>query len=367
MKVPFIDLEAQYQPMKGEIKSALEGILDSCAFIQGPAVFNFERDFADYLGAQAVACVNSGTSALYCALRALGIGPEDEVITVPNTFIATAEAVSLTGAKPVFVDVCKESALMDVSQLESTITEKTKAIIPVHLYGQCADMDEILRIAKERGLFVIEDACQAHGAEYKGKKAGTIGDVGAFSFYPGKNLGAYGEGGAVASNNADLISKVKLIRDHGALEKYKHSVIGGNFRMSGFQGAVLGLKLKYLDNWIESRRKNARLYRENLSGLPVEIIKEEEYNKHNYHLFVILTEKRDELVDYLKKHDVFSGIHYPIPVHLQEAYADFGWKNGDYPVSEGLAKKILSLPMYPELREEQIKYVAGLLKELYQK
>ncbi|MBU2530980.1 MAG: DegT/DnrJ/EryC1/StrS family aminotransferase [Elusimicrobia bacterium] len=362
MQIEFVDLKSQYNSIKEEIKEALSGVLESTSFIQGPSVFSFEKDFAKYLAAGGAACVNSGTSALYCVLRALEIAPGDEVITVPNSFFATAEAISMAGAKPVFVDVEPDTYLMDANKLESAITDKTRVIIPVHLFGQCADMDRILEVAKKYDLYVIEDACQAHGAEYRGKKAGTIGDAGCFSFYPGKNLGAYGEGGAVVSNNEELTNRVKMIRNHGGIEKYRHSLTGGNFRMDGFQGAVLGVKLKYLDKWTEARRKNVEQYNELLKGLPIQLPVELKHNKHIYHLFVIRTEKRDELMKRLNDNGIATGIHYPIPIHLQKAYEGCGWNEGDYPVAEKAAGEILSLPMYPELSGEQINYICENIK-----
>lgn len=364
MKVPFVNLNAQYNLIKDEIHSALDEVILNTNFVQGPAVFSFEKKFADYLGVENVACVNSGTSALYLALRALDIEKGDEVITVPNSFFATAEAISMAGAKPVFVDVDESTALIDVKKIRSAITSKTKAIIPVHLYGQCADMDEILKIAKENNLYIIEDACQAHGAQYKDKKAGTIGDLGCFSFYPGKNLGAYGEGGAVVSQNKELIDKIKMLCNHGGQEKYIHNFIGGNFRMDGFQGAVLGVKLKYLDKWNDARRLVANVYAEFLRDLPIELPIKAQYNKHVFHLFVIKTEKRDELLKFLSENEIGAGIHYPIPIHLQKAY-DGIWKEGDFPIAEKLAKRILSLPMHPNLTVEQILRTTNLIKKFY--
>lgn len=365
MKVPFVNLQAQYQTIKGEIRVALDKVLDSAAYVQGPAMAVFEADFAKYLGIKNIACVDSGTAALYLALRALDIKEGDEVITQPNTFFATAEAISLVGAKPVFVDVDSATALLDVSKLPAAITSKTKAIIPVHLFGQCADMDEILRIARQHNLFVIEDACQAHGAEYKGKKAGTMGDMGCFSFYPGKNLGTYGEGGAVVSNNEEWIKKIKMLRDHGSPEKYRHELVGGNFRMSGLEGAVLGVKLRYLEKWNDARRSVSRIYKELLAGLPARPLTELSHNKHNYHLFVIATERRDELQKYLADNGIATGIHYPLPIHLQKAYEGCGWKAGDYPAAEKLAKEMLSLPMYPELDKNQVVYVCEKIKDFF--
>lgn len=365
MKVPFVDLKLQYQSIQEEIKTAVNNVLESANFVQGPFVAGFEEEFAKYLGVSEAVCIDSGTGALYLALRALGIKENDEVITQPNTFFATAEAISLVGAKPVFVDIVPGTYLMDASKLAAAITPRTKAVIPVHLYGQCADMDAIMKIANEYNLYVIEDACQAHGAEYKGRKAGTIGHIGCFSFYPGKNLGTYGEGGAVVSNNKEWAHKIRMLRDHGSREKYQHDLIGGNFRMSGIEGAVLSVKLKYLDKWNDARRLIAKTYRCLLSELPIRLPEELIYNKHNYHLFVIATPRRDELQKHLASHGIATGIHYPIPIHLQKAYADYGRNKGDYPAAEMSAKEILSLPMYPELNNIQIIYIVEKIKEFF--
>lgn len=366
MNVPFVDLKSQYQSIKEEVREAIENVCENASFVQGPQVEKFEKSFAKYLGVKRVSCVGSGTSALYLALRALDIKEGDEVITVPNSFFATAEAITLTGAKPVFVDVDESTALVDVKKIPFAITKKTKAIIPVHLYGQCADMDEILKIAKENNLFVIEDACQAHGAEYKGRHAGTMGDLACFSFYPGKNLGTYGEGGAVAGNNEELVEKVKMFRNHGGSAKYVHDLIGGNFRMSGIEGAVLNVKLKYLDRWNDARRLSANVYAEFLRGLPIELPKKLTCNKHVFHLFVIRVKERDELLKFLSENGVGAGIHYPIPIHLQKAYQGI-WKEGDFPIAEKLAKESLSLPMHPNLTVEQILYSVELIKNFYVK
>ena len=294
----------------------------------------------------------------------LGIGPGDEVITVPDTFIATAEAISWCGAKPVFVDVDPATYNMDPSKVEAAITKKTKAIIPVHLFGQMADMDPILEIAKKRKLFVIEDASQAHGAEYKGKKAGSIGDAGCFSFYPGKNLGAYGEAGAVVTNNEELDKKMRMLRDHGQAKKYYHSLVGWNARMDGIQGAILSVKLKHLPAWTEGRRRNAALYGELLKGVKgVTIPKEAAYGKHVYHIYAIRVADRDRLIAALAEKDIHCGIHYPIPVHLLDAYKSLNLGKGSYPVAEKSAAEFVSLPMFPELKMEQIGFTVDMIKE----
>ncbi|MBU1136567.1 MAG: DegT/DnrJ/EryC1/StrS family aminotransferase [Nanoarchaeota archaeon] len=365
MEIPFVDLKSQYKAIKEEIDSAIRSILENTAFILGEAVENFEKSFAEYCNKKFSIGLNSGTSALQLALIASGVKLGDEVITVPNTFIATAEAISMVGAKPVFVDIEPKTCTIDVSKIESAITEKTKAIIPVHLYGQPADMKPILEIAEKHNLIVIEDACQAHGAEYKGKKL-PISDIGCFSFYPGKNLGAYGEAGAVVTDNPELAEKIKILRDHGQEKKYIHKIKGFNARIEGIQGAVLGVKLKYLEEWNEKRRKNAQLYNELLKDLNEIIIPHEaEYSKHIYHLYVIKAKNRDKLQEFLKQKGVSSGLHYPVPIHLQEAYSDLNYNKGDFPITESCVNEILSLPMFPELSEEQIKYIVDSIKEFY--
>jgi dTDP-4-amino-4,6-dideoxygalactose transaminase len=363
MKVPFLDLKAQYDAISDEIAAALQKVLDNCAFAGGPFVAQFEREFAVYCQSESAVGVGSGTAALWLALKGLGIGEGDEVITVPNTFIATAEAISVCGARPVFVDIDEQVYNINPELIEAAITPKTKAIIPVHLYGQMAEMDDIMEIARAHGLFVIEDACQAHGAEYKSQKAGSIGDAGCFSFYPGKNLGAYGEAGAVVTNNQELANKVKMLRDHGQKEKYYHSIVGWNCRMDGFQGAVLSVKLKHLDKWNESRRKNAELYNSFLADLDSIITPfKADYAKHVYHIYPVLTESRQRLMDALAQKQIFCGIHYPVPLHLQAAYSSLGYKEGDFPVAEKCASRQLSLPMFPELTSGQIEYVVEEIK-----
>lgn len=363
MKVPFLDLKAQYESIRSEIASVLQAVLDSTAFAGGPFVSKFEKEFAAYCGTEQAVAVGNGTDALWTAMLGLGIGRDDEVITASNTFIATAEAISFCNAKPVFVDIDEKTYTINPALIEAAITSKTKAIVPVHLYGQPADMDPIIKIAKKYNLFVIEDACQAHGAEYKGRIAGSIGDVGCFSFYPGKNLGAYGEAGAVTTNNSALADKIRAFRDHGQTQKYYHSMVGWNARMDGFQGAVLSVKLKYLSKWNEARIKNAALYDKLLSGLDSVIIPAKaDYAKHVYHIYAARMKKRDEVIKSLSQKDISCGIHYPIPLHLQEAYKTLGYKKGDFPVAEKCAEEIVSLPMFAELRHEQIETVAKEIK-----
>ncbi len=360
MHVPLLDLKAQYASIREDVVSALLRVLDSTAFAGGPFVADFETQFASYCGCECAAGVSNGTSALWLALLGLGIGAGDEVITVPNTFIATTEAITYCGARPVFVDVDPDTFTMAPGLLEQAITRQTKAIIPVHLCGQPADMDPILAVAKRHRLYVIEDACQAHGAEYKGRKAGSMGDAGCFSFYPGKNLGAYGEAGAVVTNNAELARKIRILRDHGQTEKYKHAMIGWNDRMDGFQGAVLSVKLKHLDKWNDARRERARLYNTLLAGIEhVVLPREAAYARHIYHVYAIRVPHRDELTAALRKKDIWCGIHYPIPIHLQKAYEFMGHGKGSFPVAEQCAEESLSLPMYAELTNEQVEYVAA--------
>jgi dTDP-4-amino-4,6-dideoxygalactose transaminase len=365
MKVLFLDLKAQYQSIKHEIAIELQKVLDNTAFAGGPFVSQFEKEFAIFCQMDFAIGLGSGTAALWAAIQGLGIGEGDEVITTPNTFIATAEAISFSGAKPVFVDIDEKTYNMNPQLLEAAITAKTKAIIPVHLYGQTADMDPIMEIAKAKELFVIEDACQAHGAQYKGKSAGSIGDAGCFSFYPGKNLGAYGEAGAVVTNNTQLTENMRMFRNHGQEKKYYHSMVGWNARMDGFQGAVLSVKLKYLNQWNNSRRKNARLYNELLANVDGVILPTEaDYAKHIYHLYVIRAQNRDAFMAALAENEVFCGIHYPIPLHLQDAYSSLGYKKGNFPVAEKCCEQLVSLPMFPELTSEQIEYVTEKIKSI---
>jgi dTDP-4-amino-4,6-dideoxygalactose transaminase len=365
MKVPFLDLKAQYATIKDEIAVALQQVLDNTAFAGGPFVAQFEKEFSAYCGTKHGVGVGNGTDALWMALLALDVGPGDEVITVPDTFIATAEAISYCGAKPVFVDVEEKTYNLDPAKLEAAITPKTKGVIPVHLFGQMADMDPIMEIARKRNLFVIEDASQAHGAEYKGKKAGSIGVAGCFSFYPGKNLGAYGEAGAVVTSDDALAEKMKMLRDHGSAKKYYHTYVGFNCRMDGFQGAVLSVKLKYIDQWNEARRQHARRYTELLSGNGSMIVPfETGYGKHVYHIYAIRLKDRDGLIAKLGEKEIGTNIHYPVPVHLQQAYISMGLREGSFPVAERCAAEFVSLPMYPELTADQVKYVCDEIARL---
>ncbi len=365
--IPFLNLKAQHQALKSEILAAVSEVLDSTAFAGGPYVAKFEEEFAAYCHAKYSVAVGNGTDALWFALLALGIGPGDEVITVPNTFIATAEAITYCGAKPVFVDVDEETYTMDPRLIEQAITPRTKAIIPVHLYGQMADMDPIMEIARKHRLFVIEDACQAHGADYKGRRAGSIGDVGCFSFYPGKNLGACGEGGASVTNNLELKNKMAMFRDHGQAKKYYHSVVGWNGRMDGIQGAILSIKLKHLDAWTDARRSHAAAYTaafKNVHG--VLSPKEAAQRKHVYHLYVLRVRNRDRILKQLADKGVNCAIHYPVPLHLQEAYASLSIPRGSLPVSERCAEEIISLPMFPELTAGDIQTVVNSVAALVQ-
>jgi len=366
MNVPFLDLKAQYKAIKDEVHAAINDVMENTAFAGGPFVAKFEQEFAKFCDCKHAVGVGNGTDALWLSLIGLGIKPGDEVITVPNTFIATAEAISFSGAKPVFVDIVEETNNMNPALIEAAITKKTKAIIPVHLFGQPADMDPIMTIAKKHGLFMIEDACQAHGAEYKGKKAGSIGNTGAFSFYPGKNLGAYGEAGAVVTNDDAIVEKMRMFRDHGQAKKYYHGMIGWNARMDGIQGAVLHVKLKYLQGWNDSRRKNAQKYSELLSAVKdVMPPRQAEYAKHIYHIYAIRIKQREKLMAHLTAKGIACGIHYPIPLHLQDAYRFLNLGVGSFPIAEKCAAEYLSLPMYPELTSEQINYVAKEIKEFY--
>ncbi len=362
--IPFVDLKAQYLSIKPEVNAAIQGILDSCQFTLGSEVAAFEQEFAAYCQAKHGIGVNTGTSALHMALLAAGVGRGDEVITVPFTFVATVSAIDYTGATPVFVDIDPQTFTMDVTQLEAAITPKTKAIIPVHLYGQCADMDPILEIAKRHGLVVIEDACQAHGAEYKGRRAGSMGNMGCFSFYPGKNLGAYGEAGMVTTDNTEFARTIHMLRDWGAEKKYHHVLKGYNFRMEGIQGAVLRVKLRYLEQWTEGRRMAAAHYDRLLAGSGIPTPKAMLHNRHVYHIYAVRTAHRQAWQDALLSQGVQSGIHYPTPVHLLPAFADLGYRTGQFPHSEQAANEVLSLPMFPELTESQCKEVARALQNI---
>jgi dTDP-4-amino-4,6-dideoxygalactose transaminase len=364
MQIPFLDLKVQYRQIEAELKPVLEDIMANGAFIGGPQVEAFEREFATFCGGGYCVGLNSGTDALRFALMAAGIGSGDQVITVPHTFIATTEAISQAGASPVFVDIDPATCCIDVNQIERRITSKTRAIAPVHLYGQPADMDPILEIAAKHNLAVIEDACQAHGALYKGRPAGSMGAAGCFSFYPGKNLGAFGDAGAVVTGDLKLAQTIRMLREHGQSRKYYHDMEGYTGRLDAIQAVVLRLKLKRLADWNNARRDKAALYNKLLAGIPgVAVVKEADFARSVYHLYVILVDNRDGLQQFLTEKGVGTGLHYPLPLHLQKAYKRMGYKKGDFPVSESTAQRLLSLPMFAELAVEQIEYVVESIKE----
>jgi dTDP-4-amino-4,6-dideoxygalactose transaminase len=355
--VPFVDLKAQYRSIKDEVHAAIDDVIQNTAFVLGPAVEKFEQDFATYLGAEHVVGVNTGTAALHLGLLALGVGPGDEVIVPAHTFIATAEAVSHVGARPVFVDVQEATGNMDPALLEQAITPRTRAIIPVHLYGQPADLEEIMAIAEARRIPLVEDACQAHGAAYRGRRVGTFGAIGCFSFYPGKNLGAYGEGGAVSTDDPEIAERIRRLRDHGQSARYQHAEVGYNARMEGIQGAVLGVKLRHLDRWNAARRQHAEFYDEKLAPLGLEIPGRAPSRESVHHLYVVRTQAREPLREHLSARGVQTGLHYPTPLHLQEAYVSLGHKAGAFPRSERWASLGMSLPMYPELAQSMLQEV----------
>ncbi|MCW0021063.1 MULTISPECIES: DegT/DnrJ/EryC1/StrS aminotransferase family protein [Rhizobium] len=364
--IPFLDIKAQYQSIKGEIDAAVLGVLASGQYVLGDEVAHFEQEFADYCNVKHAIAVNTGTSALHLALLAAGVGPGDEVMTVPFTFVATVSAICYTGAQPVFVDVEPVTLTMDPAEVEAKITPRTKAIVPVHLYGQMADMDAIKAIADRHGIPVIEDACQAHGAQYKGHRAGSIGVSGCFSFYPGKNLGACGEGGIVVTNDDDQAKTMRMLRDWGQEQRYHHLLKGFNYRMDALQGAILRVKLGHLEDWTEARRSLARRYSSLLAGLTdLTIPVEAADRRHVYHVYAIRSRDRDGLQRLLSAEGIPSGLHYPIPVHLQKAHADLGYQAGDFPVSEAAAREVLSLPIYPEMPVRHVDQVAAALEYAY--
>lgn len=367
MNVPFLDLKAQLPFIRTEIEGRFARIIDNTAFVCGKETKEFEETFSQLHEAKNTVGLSSGTDGNHMALICCEIGAGDEVILPANTFIATAEAISYTGATPVFVDVDADTFNIDVNKIEERITPRTRAINPVHLYGQPADLDPILDIAKEHSLLVIQDAAQAHLAEYKGRRVGGIGDLASWSFYPGKNLGAWGEAGALTTNNDEIHHKARILRDHGSGKKYYHDYVGFNYRMSEFQAAVLNTKMRHIERWTEQRRANARIYNANLAGIEgVKIPSEMEDVRHVYHLYVIRTENRDDMLEFLRENGIGVGLHYPIPLHLTQAYAHLGYSIGDFPVAEQLANEILSLPMYPELTEEHINFVCKKIKDFLQ-
>jgi dTDP-4-amino-4,6-dideoxygalactose transaminase len=364
LPVPFLDLGAQYATIRDEVLEALREVAESTAYVLGPRVAEFERAFADFVGARHCIGVNSGTSALHLALICAGVKPGDEVITVPMTFIATSWAISYVGAKPVFVDVDPATYTMDAQQVEQRITRRTRAILPVHLYGQPADLEPLLEISSSRGIPVVEDAAQAHGARYHNRGAGTLGFCGCYSFYPGKNLGAYGEAGAVVTDDAQVAKRLCALRDHAQSHRYHHSELGFNYRMDAFQGAVLGVKLKHLESWTEARRRLAVRYHEGLAELPLKLPAEVAGHRHVWHLFVVLHPQRDRIRRELEARGIQTGLHYPIPVHLQHAYVHLKHKLGDFPVAEQVARDCFTLPLYPEMTDEQQDRVIDALRAI---
>jgi dTDP-4-amino-4,6-dideoxygalactose transaminase len=361
--VPFLDLQTQYARIREDIGQALLEVADSGSYVLGPRVEAFEGAFANFTGAEHCIAVNSGTSALHLALLAAGVGAGDEVVTVPMTFIATSWAVSYVGARPVFVDVDPETYTLDPARLEAAITPRTKAILPVHLYGQPADLSPILDVAARHGLPVIEDAAQAHAATYGGRPAGSFGLCGCFSFYPGKNLGAYGEGGAVVTNDAKVAARMRSLRDHAQSQRYHHDEVGFNYRMDAFQGAVLGVKLPHLARWTQARRFLAERYGKRLADLPLQLPREAAGREHAWHLYVVLHSDRDRVRESLEAAGVRTGLHYPIPLHLQQAYRHLGYKPGDFPVAERVARECLTLPLFPEMTVRQQDLVVDALTD----
>jgi dTDP-4-amino-4,6-dideoxygalactose transaminase len=360
--IPLVDLKAQYRTLKPEIDAAIGGVLESAQFALGPTVDAFEREFATYCGAAHTVAVNTGTSAIHLALLAAGVGPGDEVITVPFTFVATIAAIEHAGARPVFVDIEPEYYTLDPAALERAITPRTKAVIPVHIFGQPADMDAICEVARRHKLVVIEDACQAHGAEYKGRRTGALGDIACFSFYPGKNLGAYGEGGAAVTGDAGYADAMRLRRSWGERVRYEHSVRGFNYRMDGIQGAILSVKLRHLEAWTDARRAVALAYTERLAGTAASPPRERAGVRHVYHIYAVRLADRDRWRSWLAESGIHTGVHYPVPLHLQPAYSDLGYRAGDFPVAEGVSREVLSLPMFPEMTDAQVAEVTGVLR-----
>jgi dTDP-4-amino-4,6-dideoxygalactose transaminase len=363
LQVPFVDLASQYRSIAAEIDEAVSRVIRETDFILGREVCRFEEEFASFCEAKSAVGVDSGTSALELALRAYEIGPGDEVITAANSFIASALAISHAGATPVLVDVDADTYAIDVAAIEKAITSRTKAIIPVHLYGHPADMEPIMRLAQRHGLVVIEDACQAHGARYKGKRTGSLGHAAAFSFYPGKNLGAYGDAGAVVTNDDAIAKRLGMLRNYGQKEKYQHMFRGYNRRLDTLQAAILRIKLRHLEEWNDARRQHAKSYCRLLGQAGIVVPRAAAYSESVWHLYVIQTDQRDALKEYLASGGIGVGIHYPIPIHLQPAYRDLGYRQGDFPVTEEYAHRILSLPMYAELTSEIVNRVAETASE----
>jgi dTDP-4-amino-4,6-dideoxygalactose transaminase len=361
--IPYLNLQAQYGTIRKEVLAALEAVCESTRFAQGPITAEFEEAFANYCGVKHCVSVNSGTSALHLAMLCLDVGPGDEVVTVPMTFIATTWAISYTGARPVFVDIDPERRTMDPAKLEGAISHRTKAILPVHLFGQPVDMEPILRIADRHGIPIVEDAAQAHGARYQGRRVGQFGVSSCFSFYPGKNLGAYGEGGALVTNDDKCAARARALRDHGQSLRYYHEEIAYNYRMDSFQAAVLNIKLSKLDEWNAARARQAQEYSELLEGLPIRLPKHYQDSEAVWHCYVIEHDQRDELRSRLLEMGVETGIHYPVPVHLQPAYSSLAYGIGDFPISEAFSRRCLSLPIYPELNNDQLQTITKTLRD----
>ena len=365
--VPYLDLAAQLRPIRKDIDAAIARTLDNCSFCLGPDVAQFEKDFAQFCGAQHCLAMNSGTSALHIALLLLGVGPGDEVITTPYTFVATSWAISYVGAKPVYVDIDDATFNLDPALVERAITPRTKAILPVHLYGHPCDMDALLAIGKKHNLPLVEDACQAHGAKYKGKTVGTLGAISAFSFYPAKNLGAAGEAGALVTNDPAFAARARSLREHGSTKRYHHDEVGFNYRMEGMQGAVLGVKLKHLAAWQAGRRRVAARYAELLAGTPLRLPQQAGYAESAWHLYTVRHPRRDELKKFLDENGIGNAVHYPMPLHLQKCYTSLGYQPGAFPEAERASREVLSLPMFAELTNAQLQRVAAAVKEFFRK
>lgn len=365
MSVPFLDLQQQFRDLEPLIQQAIWPLLRSAKFIEGAAVTTFEKEFARYCGVAEAVALDSGTAALQLAMLALGIGSGDEVVCPTSTFIATAAAIAVTGARPVFVDADPCSWQMNVEEVRSAIGPKCRAVVAVHLYGQPVEVARLKEVCAEKGVYLIEDAAQAHGARCEGRRVGALGDAGCFSFYPGKNLGALGDGGAVTTNDPELAERIRRLRNHGRLTKYEHAEVGFNFRMDAIQAAALNVKLPYLDNWNERRRALAARYRERIASLPIMLPSKVSQTEPVHHLFPVLTSERDRLAEFLKQRQIETGVHYPVPLHLQPAFSKLGYKVGDFPVAESIARQELSLPIFPEMTDEQIDSVCKRIREFF--
>ena len=365
LAVPYLDLKAQMQPLRAEVDAAIARVLDQCSFILGPEVAQFEKDFAAFAGTRHCIAMNSGTSALHIAMILAGVGPGDDVVTTPFTFAATSWAISYVGARPVYVDIEASTYNLDPAHLATAITPRTKAILPVHLYGHPCHLDPMLAVARQHGLPLVEDAAQAHGAKYRGQPVGTFGQTAIFSFYPGKNLGAYGEGGALVTDDDALAARARSLRDHGCTKRYHHDEVGFNYRMEGLNGAVLGVKLKHLAAWTAARRRHALRYTELLADLPLTLPGEADYAESAWHLYVVRTPRREALKAHLEKHQIGCATHYPLPLHLQKCYASLGHREGDFPVAEQAAREVLALPIFPELTEAQQDRVVEVVRDFF--